>query len=178
MFINKIKNRIKNYKKGFTLIELLIATGIFVMVIITLSQVYISIIRSERVAYALLTAENNIRNKLELMARSIRMGKNFDFDKDYKICFDYYLEKKWRKVCYQYNNFNIEQFIEGLADNFEPLFDPNLKITKAHFYQRGDQINSQLTVVVSLEIETEIRNQIFTFHLETAITPRIVVKES
>lgn len=169
---------ITNKKKGFTLIELLIATGIFVMVMVVLSQVYISIIRSERVAYALLSAENNIRNNLELMARSIRMGKNFIFDGDKKVCFDYYLDTSWKKVCYQYNNFNIEQSIEGVLEGFEPLFDPSLKITKAHFYQRGDQVNSQLTIIISLEVETIVRNQIYTFHLETAVTPRLFISES
>jgi len=63
--------------KGFTLIEILVATGIFVSVMVVLSQVYLAVIRSERVAYGLLSAENNLRNNLEIIARSLRMGKKF-----------------------------------------------------------------------------------------------------
>lgn len=175
---------IKKYKfKAFTLIEILIATGIFVLVMVVLSQVYISIVRSERVAYALLSAENNLRNNLELIARSIRMGKNFEISLDGKfICFDYYLDTQWRKICYQYeeNKGNIFQSIENTTNGFEPLFDPNIKITKAYFYKKGDlqQKTSQLTIVISLESKIEVRNQEYFFHLETAITPRVFVKES
>lgn len=175
------KNEIK--KQGFTLIELLIATGVFVLVMIVLSQVYISIVRSERIAYALLSAENNLRNNLELIARSIRMGKNFEVSSDHKsICFDYYLDNQWRKVCYQYdeNNFNIKQSIANVTNGYEPLFDPNIKITKASFYFKGDinQKTSQLTIIISLKAEVLVKNQTYSFHLETAVTPRVFIKET
>ena len=166
--------------KGFTLIEILVATGIFVAVMVVLSQVYLAIIRSERVAYGLLNAENNIRNNLEVIARSLRMGKNFE-SIDNGICFDYYLDTDYQQVCYQYNNSNsnIEQRI-GEDSNYEPLFDPNLKITKANFDIKGDSLqkDSQMTIIISLEVETPpIRNQVYTFHLQTAVTPRILITE-
>jgi len=168
--------------KGFTLIEILVATGIFVAVMVVLSQVYLAIIRSERVAYGLLNAENNIRNNLEVIARSLRMGKNFE-SIDNGICFDYYLDNnnKWKEICYQYNAYNIEQYIEGQTNDFKPLFDPNLKITKANFYiikLDSSQEESQITIVISLEVETpSIKNQVYTFHLQTAVTPRILITE-
>ncbi len=168
--------------KGFTLIEILVATGIFVSVMVVLSQVYLAVIRSERVAYGLLSAENNLRNNLEIIARSLRMGKNVKLvDNGNGICFDYFLDNQWKEVCYRYNgtNYNIEQQI-GKDNNYEPLFDPNLKIIKANFYIQGDssQKSSQMTIVIPLEVETPpIKNQVYTFHLQTAVTPRIFTAE-
>jgi len=169
--------------KGFTLIEILVATGIFVSVMVVLSQVYLAVIRSERVAYGLLSAENNLRNNLEIIARSLRMGKNFKLEDDGNgICFDYFLDNQWKRVCYRYNGTNIEQQI-GKDNSYEPLFDPNLKIIKANFYiqriQRDSpQKPSQITIVIPLEVETPpIKNQVYTFHLQTAVTPRIFTAE-
>ncbi len=170
--------------KGFTLIEILVATGIFVSVMVVLSQVYLAVIRSERVAYGLLSAENNLRNNLEIIARSLRMGKNFELvDNGNGICFDYFLDNQWKEVCYQYNQQNIEQRIGKNAD-YEPLFDPNLKIIKAKFYiikgikEDSPQKPSQMTIVIPLEVETPpIKNQVYTFHLQTAVTPRILTAE-
>jgi len=97
------------------------------------------------------------------------------------ICFDYFLDNQWKEVCYRYNgtNYNIEQQI-GKDNNYEPLFDPNLKIIKANFYIQGDssQKSSQMTIVIPLEVETPpIKNQVYTFHLQTAVTPRIFTAE-
>ncbi len=173
-----MKKELKNKKNAFTLVEILIATGVFVLVIITLSQVYISIIRSERVANALLNAENSLRNSLEVIARSVRMGKNFTFENNNtKLCFDYYLDNRWTKICYLYLNNTIAQSTEGRA--YENLIDPNeIQITRAGFYYKGDleQKESQISVIIPLEAKVTVKNQDYYFRLQTSITPRVFVK--
>jgi len=161
----------KEKRKGFTLVEILIATGIFVMVMITLSQVYISIIKTERIAYALLNAENNIRNNLEIIGRSVRMGKNFELTNDNsKLCFDYYLDNKWQRWCYQYDKDSKKLFQIIESEKLEML-DPSLSLEDFHFYPIKST-NSQVSFIITLKVTTKVKNQEFSFHLQTAITPR------
>ncbi len=179
--------KLKQKPKGFTLIELLIATGVFVSVMVSLSQVYIAIVRSEQVAYALLNTENNIRNNLELIARSIRMGKNFEvLGNGQKICFQYFLEGTWSEFCYEYGEDNNKKFnIKQKKNNQDIgwLFDsPDVEITKAKFYLKKNDFDSQISIVIPLEIQTKVKTggdkeQIYTFNIQTAVTPRFLQVE-
>jgi len=182
-----IIQKLKQNQKGFTLIELLIATGVFVSVMVSLSQVYIAIVRSEQVAYALLNTENNIRNNLELIARSIRMGKNFEvLGNGQKICFQYFLEGTWSEFCYEYGEDNNKKFnIKQKKNNQDIgwLFDsPDVEITKAKFYLIKNDFDSQISIVIPLEIQTKVKTggdkeQIYTFNIQTAVTPRFLQVE-
>lgn len=164
------------YKRGFTLIEVLVSVGIFLLTIMAISQIFITMIRSERVAYALLNSENNVRNNLELMAKTIRMGKNFQplsSDKDL-LCFNYYLENQWPVLCYKFNS-DLET-LERSLDNgdYYSLLDSQVKITSGHFYQLGDGSTSQLSFIIQLEAQVKVRNTIYPFHVETAVTSRYI----
>ncbi len=179
--------KLKQKPKGFTLIELLIATGVFVSVMVSLSQVYIAIVRSEQVAYALLNTENNIRNNLELIARSIRMGKDFEvLEGGQGICFQYYLEETWSKFCYEYGEDNNKKFnIKQKKNNQDIgwLFDsPDVEITKAKFYLINNGSDYQESIIIPLEIQTKVKTgggeeQIYTFNIQTAVTPRFLQVE-
>jgi len=79
--------------KSFTLVEVLVSLFLFVIITGILTQIYISTVRSERIAYVLLRDENIIRNELEVLARDIRMGKSFNLNGtgdglDYKTYYD------------------------------------------------------------------------------------------
>ncbi len=168
----------KKKRKAFTLIETLVSVTVFMVALVILSQVYINIVRSERVAYALLNSENNIRNNLEIIARSVRMGKNFQLlNGNKELCFDYYLEGEWQKTCFRFNP-DIKNLERSYKDSaYYPLFDPQLKLEAASFYLKDSGVNSQKTLVLSLYLTTEVRNQEYDFNLETAITPRFFLGE-
>ncbi len=160
------------YKKGFTLIEVLVSVGIFLLTIMAISQIFITIIRSERVAYALLNSENNIRNNLELMAKTIRMGKNFSLSPDSKeLCFDYYLENQWQPLCYKFNR-NLEKSLNN--GDYYSLLDPQIQIVSGHFYQLGNGSDSQLSFIIQLEAQVEVRDIEYPFHVETAVASRYI----
>jgi prepilin-type N-terminal cleavage/methylation domain-containing protein len=173
------------YKRGFTLIEVLVSVGIFLMTMIAISQIFITVIRSERVAYALLNSENNIRNNVELMAKTIRMGKNFDqvllmSSGGKELCFDYYLDNEWPKLCYKFDDLSqrLERSLETLDNGeYKPLLDPQIKLSpdpdsSGHFYQIGNGSDSQLSFIIQLEAQIVERNINYLFHVETAVTSR------
>ena len=177
-----MKFKIKKLKfkktKAFTLVEVLVSVSLFVMAIIALSQVYISVIRSERIAYALLNSENNIRNGLEVMARSIRLGKNFEILPDNKeLCFDYYLEGAWEGYCYRFNvdDYTLERL--NKSGSYISMLDPSLKVDYGQFYDKGGSFDSQPVIIIVLEVSTSVRQQQYLFNLQTAITPRYLGKE-
>lgn len=153
---------------GFTLIEVLVSVVIFLMTIMAISQIFISVIRSERVAYALLNSENNIRNNLELMARAIRMGTEFqDNTSNFsQFCFT---NSKGDPQCFIFESKTLNQELNGITQS---LLDPSITIVSGHFYQIGGTTDSQKTIIIQLEAQVEVRNQIYPFHVETAVTPR------
>jgi len=174
-----MKFKIKNYKitkfkgNGFTLVEVLISVSLFAMVIIALSQVYISVIRSERIAYALLNSENNIRNSLEIMARSIRLGKDFErTGNGRQICFQYFLDEHWQKTCYRFNE--SHDTLEKLSGDggFASILDPQLKVNHLQFYMKGGTLDSQASIIIVMEVSTSVKQQEYLFNVQTAVTPR------
>ncbi len=163
----KYKMQDARCKRGFTLVEVLVSVGMFLITIIAISQIFITVIRSERLAYALLNSENNIRNNLELMARAIRMGTNFqDNTSDpTQLCFT---NSDKGDQCFTFKNNNI---LETLKGSEFPLLDPSINVTSANFYLINNS-NSQWTVIIQLQAEVEVHGHLYPFHIETAVTPR------
>lgn len=162
----------KSRPHAFTLVEVLVSVSLFIMALIAISQVYISVVRSEKVAYSLLNSENNIRNNMESMARSLRLGKNFEIlDDGHGICFDYYSENSWQNVCYRFNE--DEQTLEKSANGeYMAVLDPQLKVNYMRFYVKNGSSDEQSSVSIVWEVATYVKDQEYTFNLQTAVTPR------
>jgi prepilin-type N-terminal cleavage/methylation domain-containing protein len=71
---------------GFTLIELIVAIGIFSVVTAIAMGGFVNVLRTERQAAALLSANSNISLIIEQMAREIRTGDNFCVSGYYCLC--------------------------------------------------------------------------------------------
>ncbi len=176
----QVSTNLKKKQKAFTLVEVLVSVSLFAIAIIALSQVYIAVIRSERVAYALLNSENSIRNSLEVMARSIRLGKDFEIllePEGEKLCFDYHSEGIWKNSCYRFNVYDhtLEKSSEG--GPFMSMLDPQLEVNYGKFYTKGGRTDSQLTIIINLEVSTHAKQQEYLFNLQTAVTPRSLGEE-
>jgi len=179
------KKKKKNFLSGFTLIEVLVAVGIFLMTIIALSQIFVTVIRSERVAYALLNNENNIRNALESMARTIRMGTNFDLPDNSQLGFDYNVNndcltsKNCDHIIYYFRNNSLEEYLseKGSSVFSSPslsMIDPQIIIEQGSFEQIGNPANEQPTIIIRLKAKVTVRGVDYYFNVQTAVTPRII----
>lgn len=157
------------------MIEVLVSVGIFLLTIMAISQIFITVVRSERVAYALLNTENNVRNNLELMAKTIRMGKNFNLSSDSKeLCFNYYLEKQWQFLCYKFNP-DLKTLEKSLNNgDYYSLLDSQIQIASGYFYQIGNGSDSQLSFIIQLKAQVQVRGIEYPFHVETAVTSRYI----
>ncbi len=159
---------------GFTLAEVLISAGIFVLVIGAISQVYLAVLRGERTGYNILTAENNIRNNVEMIARAIRMGRDFQLqDEGEQLCFNHFVASgETEQICYRFTNDNLKQRI-GDQDELD-LFDPNLRVTYGRFYVKQSSSSEQPTIIIVLEVTTTVKQQDYSLSVETAVTPRFL----
>lgn len=63
-----------HYPNGQTLLELIVVLGIFIMLVSSVSGIFISIINAERRALAIQEVLNNTRYTIEIMARAIRQA--------------------------------------------------------------------------------------------------------
>jgi len=172
---NTCLRRQARYKRGFTLVEVLVSVGIFLLTIIAISQIFISVIRSEKLAYTLLNSENNIRNNLELMARAIRMGTKFeDLNADInkpitQICF---VNNEGQEQCFEFKNNSLYQRLSGEE---QPLIDfqtLKIKIKQGSFYIMTSTDLPQSTIIIQILAETTYQNNSYEFKVETAVTPR------
>jgi prepilin-type N-terminal cleavage/methylation domain-containing protein len=73
------KNTVKKYSRyrqaGFTLIEMIIALSIFVLVILIVSNIYVSFNNSQRKVATMQKLQDDVRYVFETMAQEIRLGK-------------------------------------------------------------------------------------------------------
>jgi len=166
MVINK-----RNNNKGFTLVEVLVATSIFVLTMMVLSQIFISVIQSEKLAYALLDTENIIRNNLEYMARAIRMGTKFSSPNNSQICFT---NSRRQNQCFQFQGESLVEILNGNSNFLIDASQSLVKIRKGTFYLDYSDSTSNKQPIIRIQIwaQTEVRGQNYDFKVETAVTPR------
>lgn len=165
------KTKQSKFNRGFTLIELLVAMSIFVITIFAISQIFIAIVNSEKLAYSLLDAENTIRNNIEYMARAIRMGTNFTVtDQNRKLSFT---NSNGSSQTFEFADAIIYQ---TLGSSRAPLIDKNisetLEISQGHFYIVESSERPQPMVVIQVLANAKYRDQTYQFRVETSVTRR------
>ena len=66
--------KIREKTQGFTLLEMVIATGIFAIVMVILTQVFLATSSAQRKSTAILASQSEARYVLEVIARKVRSG--------------------------------------------------------------------------------------------------------
>ncbi len=189
-----MKFKIKNLRKGFThqnfpkenlggftLIEVLVAMTLFVATLVLLSQIYVSAMRSERVAYALLQNEESVRYALDTMSKTIRMGKGTSFnisDDKKSLDFDYYYvdptgnNTGWQHITYTFENNTITRDFLGAANL--SLLPESVKITSGTFGLTPLKSDQQAEVTISFTAISKVGDREYPFQIRTAVTPRLL----
>ena len=170
------------HKTGFTLVESLVAITVFLVVVTSVSSIYVSFVRQERKLYDFLKTENNIRFALDYMGRDIRMAKSYDFQNNFtmtgaaesakELTFDDYTSTDTvrHEVEYRYDD-HLHQ-ITVSRDHGTPLsiLDPGITVNYARFYiSDGVKGTNQPTVIIVLDATDKNGNH---YNLQTAVTPR------
>lgn len=164
------------YKTGFTLVESLVTITVFLVVVTSVSSIYISFVRQERKLYTYLKTENNIRFALDYMGRDIRMAHSFNFGNNFlettTITFNDYTSTDLipHPVTYSLDNGQIKVLRYDSGSVPVSLLDPSVKVTSFKFYiTNGTKGVYQPTIIIILGATDSYGN---TYSLETAVTPR------
>lgn len=169
---NKIFLQVKKNNQGLSLAELLIAMMVFVVTLLLLSQIYLHIVRTEKIAYVLLNQETNIHYALEIMGRAMRMGNNFIRSGDDEIRFTTYLGGVGVNTGYRLRGGTLEKLRDG---SWERIIHPaaEVKIDFLRFII-NELPNSQPRITITLRGSSEVYNKKYELKLQTSLTPRIL----
>lgn len=117
---------------GFTLAELLVAMSLFIIFISIATAGFISALKNQRIAVALMAANDSVSLSLEQMAREMRTGIGFRVINSGQIEF---LNAERNIVSYRLNANNgtiergVEKTVVGNYD-FKPITADNVRIDK------------------------------------------------
>jgi len=166
-----MKKKIIKPKKyaGLTLIEMLVAVSVFVLTLTGLIQIYISSLRSERLAYDLLNAENSVRYAIELISRDVRMGQGFKLESSNSLRFTTYYEgESGQDVTYKLEDNQLKRNNISITPNSITL----TPLGGSPFIVNRDSHTNQFFVTIRLQATIKERNKSYTFPVETSVTPR------
>lgn len=170
--IFKIKEKIA----GFTLVEVLVAMTVFLLVMTAIINIYITTLRSERVAYALLNNESSVRSALEFISRDIRMGKNFSLVvKEGIQCLNLTTYASGAggeevKYCFSSSDNAITRGPQNPLDQQEERITPiNIIITNGSFQL---VFNPQPFITINFTAQVKVRDINYLIPITTSVTPR------
>jgi prepilin-type N-terminal cleavage/methylation domain-containing protein len=162
-------------KKGFTLVELLVSMTIFLIVMVSIIELFISGIKTQKKSLALQTLSDSTSYVVEYMSRTIRMAKkdldsgcNFEIVTDGIKFLNYEKEDQW----FILDNGQIKEKKDCDSD-FTALTSDNFQVNNLSFGLSGEcqTDNLQPRVTIVMEIQTrEVEPQIL--NIQTTISQR------
>ncbi|KKU92565.1 MAG: Type IV pilus assembly protein PilW [Parcubacteria group bacterium GW2011_GWA1_48_11b] len=179
-----IKNleKIKNKEAGFTIVEVIIASFVFSLIAVGVSLIFISILQTERRAFAAQKIEENGQFVLEMMARDIRVSKIEGQD-------DPTCSLTSLSVIHPTKG-TIQYFLDagtGIVKKTEPspggttveISSSAVNFTRLNFCVRGSGTNDQKQAVVTVisSIRNRTGKEILQFNIQTAVSSRSVETE-
>lgn len=160
-----MKKLIKKKKEnGFTLVELIVAFGLFSIIVAVASGGFVQIIRSYRIAAALMAANDSMALTIEQIAREMRTGYNFCEIADSSEPKIQFVNSNNEVVRYRLNSRADSRAIErAVSDisapagtgsdcfnaddqwfNYEKMTAGNVAITKLDIFACGNNISSNI----------------------------------
>ncbi len=181
--------------RGFTLVEMIVAIALFAIVMVVCVGALLSLVTANRKAQALQSVMNNLNIALDGMARSVRMGNDYDGSTgcnsnaaDTHDCtggstmfvfqpFGSTLDSKW---IYNFNSATnrIERSTSGSISGAAPITAPEVTIDEMLFYvvgtERGDTVQPKVVIVIKGSAGIPGSSTRTTFHLQAAAVQRVL----
>ena len=167
-------------KKGFTLVELLVSMTIFLIVMVSIIDLFVSGIKIQKKSLALQTLSDHTSYAVEYMSRKIRMAKkdlsgtyiptgcNFENVTNGIRFLNYGKEDQW----FILDNGQIKEKKDDDPD-FTALTSDNFQVNKLSFGLSGecqaDNLQPRVTIVIEVQTK-EVEPQIL--NIQTTISQR------
>lgn len=160
-----------NKESGLTLIEVVVAIGIFGLVVSMAFGIFGLALTSQRRIIALKNIEDNTRFAIELMAREIRTGKDFNGG----IGSLSFMNAKSELIVYRLNNNTIEKSSDGGA-SYLPITGSEATIDYLNFYLTGQAADDGLQprITITIGATSQVNNQSANLRIQTTISERFL----
>lgn len=183
------------HTRGFTLVEMIVAIALFSIVMIVSVGALLALVNASRKAQALQSVMNNLNIALDGMARTVRMGNNYDGSTGCtgnaggpNDCtegttmlkfqpFGAAAEPEW---VYNFNDVThrIERSTSGTISGAAPITAPEVTIDDMRFYvvgtERGDTVQPKVVIVIKGSAGVPGSSSRTTFHLQAAAVQRVL----
>jgi len=191
----KIQNSLKaiNYKlkasEGYSLIELMVAISVFAIVMSVSSGLFITSMKGQRKAFSNQNLADNVRYAMEIIAREIRMGRDFTIDNDSGACanncrilFTSSMPRRDGKSVVFFLDPSAEKIMFDDDTGSNPLANSitsaNINVTNLDFNLNTNPENSaepyRVTIVVQAESAGTAIDVKSSITLQTTIAPRVL----
>jgi prepilin-type N-terminal cleavage/methylation domain-containing protein len=197
--VSIIKKRIKNLifrchlavfrqKNGLTLIELLVVMSLFVILMSTVTLIFVRVLKTQRITAALIEMNNNLSTALEQMAREVRVGQKFVVVEDGSDNQLSFINSHGECVFYALSDAKIARGTStpdaGGCPVFPPLLQPitagNIKITRFKIQKMGDdgeaasQPPPRITISFTAESDSnDLRGKNIVIPIQVTISSRV-----
>lgn len=172
-----MKRRYNNTEKGFSLIELSVAIGIFAVVVTITSSTFITSLKGQQKAITAQNVADNARYAMEIMAKEIRMGKEFSGSLESIRFISNMPNRGGKTVEFSYDSANKQIFFDDDVDDFvsgAPITASNSAITMLQFTISGTGLGSQprITIVLGVASSGAAPDVATSMTLQTTVSPR------
>jgi prepilin-type N-terminal cleavage/methylation domain-containing protein len=165
-----------NRQSAFTLIELMISLGLFSMVIVVITSLFIQTVKAERLVTNRVAAIDNVALAIEQIAREIRTGVKFkeQGNKDGIETDELeFTNDNAERVRYRLNNGAIEKSVGG-DDDFLPITSSSIEIDKLVFRIMSEPGNFPPRITVIIRAKGPKGLFELPLNLETTIDARLI----
>jgi prepilin-type N-terminal cleavage/methylation domain-containing protein len=181
---SKRKNEKNNFpaSRGFTLMELIAALGLFTIVVFMGSSMFLTVMDVQRKSISLREAEDSLGYALNMMAREIRVGSNYNYNCSSDQCsfsFNNYLGdtityelssgsqiKIIKKTCIPDPNSDCGGV--GQYTN-QPVTPSNVEINRLNFNVQQTNGPAMVTIIISATAGEKQKTEL---NLQTTVSQR------
>lgn len=183
------------HEAAFTLVEMIVAIALFAVVMLVSVGALLALVSANRKAQALQSVMNNLNIALDGMARSVRMGNDYDGSVGCNsntagpqdctagttmLTFQPFGSASDPKWIYNFNSATnrIERSTSGSISGASPITAPEVSIDRMLFYvvgtESGDTVQPKVVIVIQGSAGVPGSSSRTTFHLQAAAVQRVL----
>lgn len=171
------QKHITAYERGFTLIEMMVAVGVFAIVVTITSSTFITSLKGQQKSIAMQNMADNGRYAMEIMAKEIRMGKEFTSGSDFIQFVSNMPNRMGKTVRFSFDAANSQILFDddiGTSGDDEPITAANSVVQALRFTVSLANPNDQprITIVLGISAGGATPEAASSMILQTSISPR------
>lgn len=180
---------LRKYEKGFSMVELLTSVGLFMVVVVASTSLFLAIVQGNRKAVAIQNILDEGRFVLEIISRDVRTGIEFAPNAlpgpQEQNPFEF-TNADGNIVCYRFNiadpaNKKIEKVISavpGCGGVVTQVTSSHIQVDHLRFLVNGtipgDNMQPRITILMGISNKGSRAESVSTINLQNTVSPRVL----